>query len=175
MAYVTTANACNEPNSETPLSASAISAQDSAVAAVGQQFINGNAAVYNLVAQLGGNQPGMVPGAPPASVAPVATVNGSPVTSNPVVTYAAPGVQAAPPGPIAVPPSLIGGTRTPTGRYLGNSVKSMVAGCNPPWAGPTLGAQTQASAPATNGNSWLWFWGLGLLAVTIYAVGAESK
>jgi hypothetical protein len=36
--YVTTANACNEPNSETPLSAVAIANQNTRVANVGNEF-----------------------------------------------------------------------------------------------------------------------------------------
>jgi hypothetical protein len=152
--YVTTAQACDEPNSATPVSAAAISSQDSFVNSVGNEFLNGNAAVYGLVQSLGGNMPGLVPGVPPPPPAPAPP-------AAPTV-YAAPGVLAAPPGPIV--PSVVGGIPLGSaGVDLGPFVSSMVQGCNPQVAGPQLAA---AGAAAPNG---LWILGgLGLLAVLAF-------
>jgi hypothetical protein len=53
--YVSDSQACNLPNSETPMSADAISAQDAYIALVGSSFTNGNATLSAVMQALGGN------------------------------------------------------------------------------------------------------------------------
>jgi hypothetical protein len=53
--YVLQSDQCGMRNSETPMTQAAIDRQDRFVARVGQRFQNGNAALSNLIAALGGN------------------------------------------------------------------------------------------------------------------------
>lgn len=161
--YVPASNACNEPNSATPMTAAAIASQDNAVAAVGQLFLNGNAAVYDLVNSMGGNLPGLVPGVQAPAAMPV------PAT---VPMYAAPGVLAAPTGPLvpAIPGGLPPNAHGPL--QLGDAVKSMVRGCDVPWAGPQLGAQVLAGAASS--QSGMWLMGLAALAAALYVLHREG-
>jgi hypothetical protein len=68
--YVTSAMACDEPSSTTPMSAARVNAQNNRVARVASIFENGNAALSNLVQQLGGIGIGDPPGATPRAAAP---------------------------------------------------------------------------------------------------------
>jgi hypothetical protein len=47
--------ACNLPNSETPMDPGAISAQDSFIASIGQRFVDGNTSLNDIMTALGGN------------------------------------------------------------------------------------------------------------------------
>lgn len=159
--YVTAANACNLPNSESPMTAAAIARQDAVVNAMGNQFSQGNADVYDLVTSLGGNLPGLLPGvAAPTAAAVPATV--------PV--YAAPGVLAAPTGPLV--PAVPGGlpANAHGALQLGDAVKSMIVGCEVPYAGPQLAGQR----PAVGQSSSMWLWGLAALAATLYFLNDEG-
>jgi hypothetical protein len=215
--YFSQANACNEPNSETPLSAVAIANQNTRVANVGNEFLDGNAAVYDLVLALGGNLPGLVPASPDtaaspsslpssatsafqsflasiglpspaasptpssASAVPTTGAGGSTVVPAPassqapsgafVPGYAAPGVLAAPP---LNAPRFRGGARVSPGVNLGPAVSSMVQGCNLPWAGPSLGANSQSAAAAPD-NSGLMLWGLAGLVAALWWLGSEAS
>jgi hypothetical protein len=53
--YVQQSSACDMPNSETPITAAQIAAQDQFVANVGQKFVDGNAALSDLISNMGGN------------------------------------------------------------------------------------------------------------------------
>lgn len=161
MSYFPASSACNEPNSATPISASEVAVQDQRVAAMGQHFLDGNAALYDLVQAMGGNLPGLIPGSPSGG-------SGSAPAAPPAPTYAAPGVQAAPPYTGSVPAQSV----PSAGVDLGPAVKSMVAGCGVPWAGPSLGAQPAAAS--SSGPSGLWIFGaLGLVAA-VWWLGSEG-
>lgn len=53
--YVSDTQACNLPNSSSPIPAAAVTAQDAFVARVGSKFVNGDAALSDLCIALGGN------------------------------------------------------------------------------------------------------------------------
>ncbi len=71
--YVLDSKACDLPNSETPMSAAAIAAQNAAVGRVGSWFTAGNDALNNLIRAGGGNPPTAA-----AGDAGVATTGGGP-------------------------------------------------------------------------------------------------
>jgi hypothetical protein len=77
-------DACDQPNSQTPMSAAAIGRQNTFVANTGASFTNGNDALYSLVTRLGGNSPASAVGA-----AGVPTTGTVPATSLPPITAAA--------------------------------------------------------------------------------------
>ena len=160
--YVSVARSCDEPNSMTPVSAGDTAAAKAQVDAVNTSFLNGNAAVYNLVQQLGGNMPGLIPGSPPSL---------PPAPPPPAPVYQAPGVLAAPAGPIV--PAVIGGTGSGGGINLGSAVGSMVVGCDLPWASPSLGPQAPAAPAAPAGPSGMWLMGGLALAAAIWWLGSE--
>lgn len=56
--YVQSTEACDMPNSETPMSQSAIDAQNAFIASVGSAFVQGDNALDSLIQQLGGNPAG---------------------------------------------------------------------------------------------------------------------
>jgi hypothetical protein len=185
--YFPVTQACDEPSSDTPISQSQIANQDQFVNMMGNKFLGGNQSVYDLVLALGGNLPGLVPGAPatPAAVAAPSTSSTSGVptsgaggTSAAPATgaapaYSAPGVLAAPTGPLAVPPQFVGGVPNPKGVDLGPAVSSMVVGCNVPWAGPSLGAQSKVPG-ASAGLSPMWLIGGLALAAALWWLGSEG-
>lgn len=182
--YFPVAQACDEPSSETPMSSGAISTQDGFVNAMGNDFLVGNQSVYDLVLALGGNLPGLVAGAPASipgetpvsstAAVPTSGAGGTPTPVTPAMAaapvYAAPGVLAGPTGPL-VPGPL--NQAIPRGIDLGPAVASMVLGCNVPWAGPSLGAQS-GSAPGAAQPSGLVLWGLAGLAALAWWLGSEG-
>ena len=97
--YLTSDGACSLRNSQTPLPPSEIAAQDAYIAAVGNDFVNGDQTLEDLIEQLGGN-----PVSNPLGNAGIPTV-GSPfplvpaaiptVAGTPVATPGAPGAGAA--------------------------------------------------------------------------------
>jgi hypothetical protein len=68
--YVTSDMACSHPNSATPMTQAQITAQVNRVAKVGSKFTSGNAALSNLVQQLGGIGIGNPPGTTPRTTTP---------------------------------------------------------------------------------------------------------
>lgn len=68
--YVTSNLACSHPNSATPMTQARITAQNRRVAKVGSHFTSGNAALSNLVQQLGGIGIGNPPGTTPRTTTP---------------------------------------------------------------------------------------------------------
>ena len=53
--FVSDSQACNLPNSETPMDPRAVAAQDRFISVVGQRFVNGDAVLSGLMSSLGGN------------------------------------------------------------------------------------------------------------------------
>jgi hypothetical protein len=53
--YYKSSMACSEPNSQTPMTAAAVAAQDAFIAQVGSDFVNGDNALSALINALGGN------------------------------------------------------------------------------------------------------------------------
>src|SRR5579871_1562589 len=90
--YVTSSNACNLPNSASPLPDSAITDQDAYIAAVGASFDNGDAALDDLISQLGGTIPSDADGDQG-----IPTVGTGPLVTNPSDTG------GTPVGPSGVP------------------------------------------------------------------------
>lgn len=77
--YVSDSQACNLPNSESPMSPAAVAAQDAFIASVGSSFSNGNNTLSGIMTALGGN-PLAVPGSDPTVAALVAGNSGVPTT-----------------------------------------------------------------------------------------------
>jgi hypothetical protein len=122
--YVIQGNACDMPNSETPMSAERIAAQDRFVDSVGRHFTQGNAAMAQLIARL----------TPPAPVGTCADFTSSRSMSN--IT----------PFPFPLPRGVVGGS--PVGVTGGGASGdgTVPAFGVPPDAGPTT--------PISGGWQW---------------------
>lgn len=162
--YLTSNGACSLRNSQTPMSQSEIDAQNAYIAAVGNDFVNGDQTLNDLLEQLGGNPISSAQGdagiptvgAPfPLIPAVIPTVAGTPVATPgaPSSGPAASGNQQTPDSPTARLVQYIdqknrrlfgggaGGGGVPLGvpealRQYKRSLSGSSAGCTPPQVQP---------------------------------------
>lgn len=171
--YIRGSQACDLPNSSTPMPPEAIAAQAAYISQVGGAFVAGNAALNNLIAALGGNPSGV-----PSGDAGVPTVGTGPLVAPGSIPWILPTGAAASPGGTAGDGGAGRRSRGP-GCAL-PMIVPLVSGVAPgsPAGGmaavPDASSDTGLVALTTGQNSGLVWAGIGLLAFSLWVVFGDT-